>query len=368
MMKKSRLYIVLAILLSGAVTTYLVVNKGAHTAGELETTLANSSVATGAAVMNPSAQGGTAMPTNGSMNMSAGQQMNQSTSQPMMGQTAPSMNSQMTPTMVNQTASSMNSQMTPTMQGNTMSARSTPSTLTLPGEIVADKRSEVYAKVLSYVKSIRVDIGSKVAQGELLMELEAPELTAQLASLHAKVGALEAQASLANSNYERVLRASKIEGSISQLALDEALTQKESSQSMLAATQANYEQVKSMTNYLTVRAPFAGVITRRTVDVGSLVGPAASGQKEPLLLIQDNQKLRIQLAVNEKYAPLIALGDTLSFTVRSLGSEVFKAQVSRKAGALDSRLRAEMIEADFVNASGRLLPGMVGDVVVRVGE
>ncbi|MGL5981413.1 MAG: hypothetical protein ACRCZY_11185, partial [Phocaeicola sp.] len=79
-----------------------------------------------------------------------------------------------------------------------------------------------------------------------------------------------------------------------------------------------------------------------------------------------NEKLRIQLAVNEKYAPLVSVGDTLSFTVRSLGDEVFKAPVSRKAGALDDRLRAERVEADFVNVSGRLLPGMVADVVVKM--
>ncbi|MGL4853412.1 MAG: efflux RND transporter periplasmic adaptor subunit [Phocaeicola sp.] len=328
-MKKQMIYVAVAIALSGAVGTYLAVQTNGKAESQFEANETTIKMA-----MSTS---------------STGQSMTSPASQPM---------TQMAPTMAGQ--------MAPAMQGSNMNMSSAPNTLTLPGEIVADKRSEIYAKVLSYVKSIRVDIGSKVEKGDLLMELEAPELTAQLASLHSKTLSLEAQVKLSNSNYERVLKASKIEGSISQLALDEALSKMESNQALLVATQADYEQVKSMTDYLTVRAPFAGVITRRAVDVGSMVGPASNGQREPLLVIQDNQKLRLQIALNEKYTPLIAVGDTLSFTVRSLGGQPFKAQVSRKAGALDSRLRAEMIEADFVNESGRLLPGMVGDVVVKM--
>lgn len=322
-MKKRTIYVALALALSGMVAIYLVTNsvgeaKMALSAEQKDSSLEGEKTSAGMAAS------------------------------PQSGMSSPS--------------EAMKSSAAPTM------SITAPATITLPGEIVADKRSEIYAKVLSYVKSIRVDIGSKVKKGDLLMELEAPELTAQLASLQAKVYSLQAEVKLSNSHYERVLRASQVEGSVSQFALDEALAQMDSNQSLLAAAQASYEQVKSMTDYLTVRAPFAGLITRRTTDVGSLVGAASNGQKEPLLVLQESEKLRIQLAINEKYASLVSVGDTLQFTVRSLGGELFKAVVSRKAGALDSRLRAEQVEADFENQSGRLLPGMVGDVVVKLGE
>ncbi|MGL4411595.1 MAG: efflux RND transporter periplasmic adaptor subunit [Bacteroidales bacterium] len=307
-MKKSILYIVLPILLGGAVASYVFINSSES----------------GAVVETP-VTSTTAMP-----------------SQPM--------------SMATNTA----------MGGESNKMGNTPQKLILPGEIVADRRSEIFAKTLSYVKSVRVDIGSKVNRGDILMELDAPELTAQVASLHSKVISLESQFKLASSNYSRALNASKIEGSVSQITLDELLSKMESTQAMLAATESDLQQAKAMTDYLTIRAPFAGVVTRRTVDIGSMVGPSSNSSKEPMMMLQDNEKLRLQIAINEKYAPLVSVGDTISFTVRSLGDRLFKAEVSRKAGALDSRLRAELIEADFKNMDGKLLPGMVADVTVSL--
>lgn len=236
----------------------------------------------------------------------------------------------------------------------------------IPGEIIADRRSEVYAKVLSYVKTIRVDIGSEVRKGDLLIEFEAPELISQLASLRSKIISLESQKKLSVSNYNRILKASKTEGSVSELSLEKALSQMESDIAMLESIKADYDQVKSMTDYLTVRAPFPGVITERNADIGNLVGP--NGQKQPLLVLQDNRNLRLQLSVAENYAPLVSIGDTIQFTVRSLKNEHIKAAITRKAGALDIRLRSELIEADLRNSDSKLLPGMVADVNIRLNK
>ena len=238
--------------------------------------------------------------------------------------------------------------------------------LTIPGEIMADKSADIYAKVLSYVKFIRVDIGAEVKQGDVLLELEAPELTAQLASLRSKINSLEVQVKLSNSSYERLVAASATDGAISPLALDESFTTMESNKALLAATQADYEQVKSMLDYLVIKAPFSGIITRRSIDVGSMVGPAT--QKEPLLVLQDNKQLRIQLAINERYATQIRQGDTLSFTIRSIPTQKFYATISRKSGAFDTRLRSETIEADIKNQEKLLVPGMVADATLRLHQ
>lgn len=233
----------------------------------------------------------------------------------------------------------------------------------LPAEIIADKYSEINSKVLSSVKTLRVDIGSKVNKGDLLIEFEAPEITAQLASLRSKVVSLESQTKLSVSNYNRILNASKAEGSVSDFALEEALVKMESDKAILNATKADLEQVKSMTDYLIVRAPFSGVITQRNVDIGNLAGPST---KQPLLVLQDNLNLRVQLSVAEKYSPYVALGDSLSFTVRSLGATPFSARVTRKAGALDAHLRSELIEADLRSVNSQLLPGMIAEVTLNL--
>lgn len=239
------------------------------------------------------------------------------------------------------------------------------STMKLPAEIIADKYAEINAKVLSYVKTLRVDIGSQVNKGDLLIEFEAPEITARFASLNAKVVSLEAQSKLSNSNYNRILSASNVEGAVSDFAIEEAQSKMESDKAILEATKADLAELKSMVDYLTVRAPFSGVITQRNVEIGNLAGPSS---KQPLLVLQDNRNLRIQLSITEKHAPYVRLGDTLSFTVRSLGATPFLTRVTRKAGAYNTRLRSELVEADLKNANIQLVPGMVADVHLKLNR
>ncbi|MGL4907848.1 MAG: efflux RND transporter periplasmic adaptor subunit [Bacteroidales bacterium] len=237
--------------------------------------------------------------------------------------------------------------------------------LKIPAEIVADKSADIYAKVLSYVTNLRVDIGSRVNKGDVLLELEAPELEAQLASLKASISALAAQVTLSTSNHNRLVAASKAEGSVSQFAIEEALAQLEREKAQLESAKANYEQVKSMTNYLIVHAPFSGIITQRNVDLGNMVGPTSGGQQQPLFILQDDQQLRLRLSISEQYVPQIKLSDSAHFTVRSLPSHTFSAKLTRTAGALDNRLRSQTVEFDYTNHHQLLMPGMVADVSLK---
>lgn len=236
--------------------------------------------------------------------------------------------------------------------------------VTLPAEIVADKQFDVYAKVLSYVKTIKADIGTNVKKGDILIELEAPEINSQLSAIRAKIKAHEAVTEFSKTNYQRLLEASETKGIISQDALDKLKSKRDSDIAMLESLRSDYESLTVTVGYLTLKAPFSGIVTERNTDIGALVGPSA--MNKPLMVIQDNVNLRVRLSVTERYAPYVNIGDSLSFSVRSLHGSVFSSDISRKSGALDSALRSELIESDLKNTDSKLLPGMIADVSLKL--
>lgn len=233
--------------------------------------------------------------------------------------------------------------------------------LQLAGELMPDQHTELFAKVNSYVKNIRVDIGDKVSQGQVLMILEAPEIQSQVASAKAKYEAQKAIYVSTKSTYDRMLDADKTEGAIAKDAIDQITARKLSDEAQLNAAKSAYEEINDIDNYLVIRAPFTGTITDRNVDLGAYVGPM---EKTPLLVIQDNRKLRLNLSIPEANTPYLKQGDTIRFHVRSQPQTKYMALVTRKSGSLDVKFRAEKIEADFVNMNNVLKPFMVAETVI----
>lgn len=233
--------------------------------------------------------------------------------------------------------------------------------LQLAGELMPDQHTQLFAKVNSYVKNIRVDIGDKVSQGQVLMVLEAPEIQSQVASAKAKYEAQKAIYVSTKSTYDRMLDADKTEGAIAKDAIDQITARKLSDEAQLNAAKSAYEEIKDIDNYLVIRAPFAGTITDRNVDLGAYVGPM---EKTPLLVIQDNRKLRLNLSIPEAVTPYLKQGDTIRFHVRSQPQTKHMALVTRKSGSLDVKFRSEKIEADFVNTNNALKPFMVAETVI----
>ncbi|MFC3559356.1 efflux RND transporter periplasmic adaptor subunit [Pedobacter jamesrossensis] len=235
-------------------------------------------------------------------------------------------------------------------------------TLSLPGELIALQQVDLYAKVSSFVKTLRVDIGSEVTKGQLLMTLEAPEMNSQLAAAQSRLKAQEAIYTASKANYNRLYETSKTPGTISTNDLDQALARRNSDLAQFEATKAAYKEVGSIQNYLEIRAPFSGVISARNVNLGAYVGPSGKGSELPIFTLQDQKNLRLAVSIPEVYTGYLKQGDEVSFTVKSLPNETFKAKVKRLSGALDLRLRAERIEMDVPNASKVLLPGMVAEI------
>ncbi len=238
--------------------------------------------------------------------------------------------------------------------------------LTIPGELIAWQQVDLYAKVTGFVREMKVDIGSKVRAGEVLMTLEAPELMSQLSAAESRLKSQEALYTASQATYDRLIETSKTPGTISQNDLEQAEAKKNSDYANLQAARAAYREVSDIRSYLVIRAPFSGTITARNVNIGAYVGPSGKGSEFPAFTLQQQDKLRLVISLPENYSGYFREGDQVSFKVRSMPSEQFHATLTRLSGALDARLRSQRVEADVVNLDGRLLAGTVADVTTTL--
>jgi len=234
--------------------------------------------------------------------------------------------------------------------------------LRLPAELTGFQQVDLYAKVSSFVKLLKVDIGTKVTKGQLLIVLEAPEISSQLAAAESRLKSMEAIYATSKSTYNRLYETSKVEGTISKNDLEMASGKKNSDYAQYQAAVAAHKEVSIMRGYLEIRAPFDGVVASRNVNLGTFVGPSGKGSDLPLLTIQQQNKLRLAVSIPELYTGYLHNGDEMSFNVKSL-PETFKAKITRMSGALDLKLRSERVEMDVLN-KGNLLPGMVAEVLL----
>jgi membrane fusion protein (multidrug efflux system) len=242
------------------------------------------------------------------------------------------------------------------------------SEIMLPAELSGFRHVDLYAKVNSYVKEMKVDIGSEVRQGQLLIVLEAPEISSQLAAAESRLHSQEAVYMASNSTYSRIYETSKVEGTISKNDLDLALSRKNADYANLQAARAAYKEIQVNLSYLQICAPFDGVVSARNVNTGTYAGPAGKGSELPLLTVQDQKKLRLAVSVPEMYTGYLKQGDELAFTVKSLPGQTFRAKISRMSGALDLKLRSERVELDVINTNKKLLPGMVAEVLLPLNS
>ncbi|HEY1240917.1 MAG TPA: efflux RND transporter periplasmic adaptor subunit [Bryobacteraceae bacterium] len=242
-------------------------------------------------------------------------------------------------------------------------------TVDLPGEFLPYLAVSLHAKVPGYVARVLVDRGSVVKQGELLVELSAPEMAAQIAEAESKVQAAdadrlqaEAQLAAAQSTYDRTKTAAQTPGAIAGNELILAQKQTEAAQALLnsrqqasRAAEAAVRTLKDLQGYLKITAPFDGVITERRVHPGALVGP---GDDAVLLVIQQISRLRLVVPVPEEDVSGIVNGANVSFEVPAWPERTFSGTVARLSHALDQKTRTEAVELDVMNRDGSLAPGM----------
>ena len=228
-------------------------------------------------------------------------------------------------------------------------------TVSLPGTLQGYVQSPIAARASGYLKRWTHDIGSRVAKGALLAEIEAPEIDQQLSQAIAVREQTASSLGLAKSTRER-WEALKKRDAVSQQDLDEKRSGEVQATANLAAADANVERLRQLEGFKRVVAPFAGVITRRSVDVGDLI-EAGGGAGRVLFTLTQTDPLRVYIYVPQAYSQLVKPGQEVSITQAELRGQVFRGTVARTAGSIDAATRTMQVEIQLPNRDGLLLPG-----------
>ena len=224
-------------------------------------------------------------------------------------------------------------------------------TLSLPGTLQGQVQAPISARASGYLKRWTQDIGATVKKGELLAEIDSPEIDQQLSQAAAARDQAASSLGLAKSTAARWegLRKQDV---VSQQDLDEKRSAVAQSQANVAAAEANVRRLRQLEAFKRVLAPFAGVVTRRNVDVGDLI----DGSRVLFTLAQVDP-LRVYVNVPQSYAQLVKPGQAVVVTQAELRGQRFAGQVLRTSGAIDTTTRTLQIEVGLPNRDGRLLPG-----------
>ncbi|MEO8701798.1 MAG: efflux RND transporter periplasmic adaptor subunit [Kofleriaceae bacterium] len=248
--------------------------------------------------------------------------------------------------------------------------------LAMPGTVRPLEETQIYSRVTGYVKAWKVDIGDKVAAGQLLVELETPELDAQLSQARAQVA--QARASVRQASAQRdysksntaryetladqkLISRSQVEQTQAQAATDEASVA--AAQSNVAAMEANVRRLVDTQGFQKVTAPFAGTITTRNVDRGALV---REGATTPMFTLVAMDPVRIFVDVPQSVAPSVKPDTPATVSVREYSGKTFEGKVSRSSGALDLELHTMTTEVRVPNPDGALMPGMYVQVAITL--
>ena len=264
----------------------------------------------------------------------------------------------------------------PSVSVTTVTHDTSPSSVSLPGALTAVQTAAIYARTPGYVRQRFVDIGSRVHAGQLLADIDAPDLDQQVAQARGVVAQTRAAQELAHANLVRWQA----------LAVDSAVTAQEVDQMQAAFNEAvantnsavaNLERLLQLQAYERVVAPFAGVITARNVDAGALVGtaggvsetlPAGNGSTPgSLFTIAQTDTLSVYVTVPEDYAAAVAIGKRAVVTVPALPGDTLRGRVARTAGSLDATARTLLTEVRVANPKGVFLPGMYAQVQLALG-
>jgi len=226
-------------------------------------------------------------------------------------------------------------------------------TLALPGSLQGFVQSPISARSGGYLKRWTKDIGSEVKKGELLAELDTPEIDQQLSQALAARQQAASSMELARSSMAR-WEALRKKDAVSQQELDERRSAFAQASSNLAAADANVERLRQVEGFKRIVAPFSGIITRRNVDVGDLIDPGAG---RALFVLSQTDPLRVYVNVPQAYANLVKPGQQVTVTQSELRGRKFEGKVARTAGSIDAATRSMQIEVTLSNADNALLPG-----------
>ena len=228
--------------------------------------------------------------------------------------------------------------------------------IVLPGTTQAFTDTPIYARTNGYLKTWYFDIGARVKQGQLLAEIDTPEIDQQLEQARADLQTAQANLQLARITSDRWQFLVK-SGSVSKQETDQAVSNLAAVKANVDSSAANVRRLEQLQSFEKIYAPFDGVITARNTDVGDLIDAGASTQPKQLFHMAAISKLRVYVPVPEVYAPAARPGASVALTLDEYPKEMFHGELVRTSDSIDTSSRTLLVEVDVDNSTGKLLPG-----------
>jgi RND family efflux transporter MFP subunit len=238
------------------------------------------------------------------------------------------------------------------------------SALELPGRLEAYARAPIYARVSGYVKSWTSDIGAKVKAGQLLAEIETPDLDQQLTQARADLNTAQANEKLAAVTAQRWQAILK-SNTVSKQDVDEKVSDLEAKRALVASAKANVDRYAAMKNFTRIVAPFDGVVTARNTDVGALINAGTAAGQE-LFVVSDVHKLRAYVNVPQTYVPDVPPGTKATLTVPEHPEKTYAAMIETSSQAVTASSGTTLMQAVVDNPSNELLPGGFANVRLQL--
>jgi membrane fusion protein, multidrug efflux system len=239
-------------------------------------------------------------------------------------------------------------------------ARALNANIDLPGRLEAYSRAPIFARVSGYLKSWSADIGAKVKAGQVLAEIEAPDLDQQLLQARADLASQEASAKLSEATLTR--RKSLIASNfVSMQEIDERSADLSNKKAAVKSGEANVERLEALAGYKKITAPFDGVVTARDTDVGALIN-AGGGSGPAMFVISDIKKLRVYVNVPQSYVPAIRIGAKAVISMPEYPNRTFDATMEASSQSVDVSSGTTRMQLGLDNTAGELMPGGYANV------
>jgi len=236
--------------------------------------------------------------------------------------------------------------------------------LDLPGRLEAYSRAPIYARVGGFLKAWYVDIGAPVKAGQLLAEIEAPDLDQQLLQAKASLASAQASEQLATVTAGRWQQLGGA-NTVSRQTVDEKTGDLTVKQALTKAAQAAVDRLEVLSAFKRITAPFDGIVTTRNTDVGALIG-AESSSGLALFVISDVNKLRLNVSIPQRYVPAVKLNSAVQITVPEYPGKVYTGVVEASARAVDAQTGTTRMQVVVDNANGELMPGAFANTRIEL--
>jgi RND family efflux transporter MFP subunit len=246
-------------------------------------------------------------------------------------------------------------QSTVTVNVITPTSNTDASALSLPGRIEAYTRAPLYSRISGYLKSWKADIGMSVKAGQVLAEIDTPDLDQQILQAKAELASTQANAAMSENTAKRwqSLQATNF---VSSQAVEEKLADLNAKLAVVNASQANVNRLQALKNFSRIVAPFDGVVTVRNTDIGQLINVGGAPGSE-LFVVSDVKRLRLYVNLPQNQVSNIQKGTTAKFTVPEQPGQVFTATVQSMSQAISSSSGSMLVQLSAENKRGELLPG-----------